>query len=422
MTLELPDFNSFDSTVAALFSRVRGHIEPGAHRLLRLLPPESLLTLYQIPSILVSGTNGKGTTCALLEQCFRDSGYHTALYTSPHIVSPTERIRLNGMPIAEELFLKTVRKIFDYAKSRLNDATFFELMTAIAFEIFTQIKPDILVCEVGLGGRLDSTNILNPLVSILTSVGLDHTEWLVNTDEKIAYEKAFISRRNRPFIIAPVSKSAKIGIQKALCTTGALPLWVECTQEYQQALDEVVQLALSRVNIAGGPAVEPLKFANSKRRFFWPGRFDLRSHQGIRILFDAAHNAHGVNYFIDLCYQPHNLERIPKPWILVFASLSDKDWQQSLKALASHFGEIHCTQTMSPRAVNADELLNYVKSEEPNCVVLGHGACTDALAASIESSKSHKGTLFILGSITLIGEAMEILSIPVFPDIDQVKQ
>ncbi|MEN9528176.1 MAG: hypothetical protein RI932_49, partial [Pseudomonadota bacterium] len=298
MTLDLPDFCSFENTISALFSRVRGHIEPGAHRMQRLVSEETLEQLARIPTILVAGTNGKGTVCALLEQYFRDSGSSTALYTSPHLVSPTERIRLCGIPISEDNFLASARKVFEAAKVRLPDATFFELMTALAFEVIIDAQPDIFVCEVGLGGKLDSTNALSPCVSVLTSVGLDHTEWLGPTETDIAFEKSFVSRRNRAFVVGELSEEARQGLKKALAITGARSVFVAPTADPTRVSEALARTALIEFAREGGCEFSEAIFDHSCRRAFWPGRMDVRQVSGVRVMLDAAHNAHGVRYLI----------------------------------------------------------------------------------------------------------------------------
>ncbi|NBW81537.1 hypothetical protein EBR21_07265, partial [bacterium] len=231
MTTEKPDLSSFESTVQSMFSRVRGHIEPGSHRMQRLVPASVLTNIETIPTILVGGTNGKGSTCALLEKAIRDSGFKTALYTSPHLVAPTERIRFDGIPIHRDKFLDAARKSFQDAQQRLPDATFFELVSATAFHLIAENPPDAFICEVGLGGRLDSTNVLSPIISVLTSIGLDHTEWLGDTEDQIAHEKIFISRRNRKIFVGSVSTLAKQGIDQGLAITGGIPVFVTDAQQ-----------------------------------------------------------------------------------------------------------------------------------------------------------------------------------------------
>lgn len=422
MTLELPDFNNFESTVAALFSRVRGHIEPGAHRIQKLISPNVLSQLQNIPSILIAGTNGKGTTCACLEQCLRDAGYRTALYTSPHIVSPVERIRIHGKPISNAVFLTKTEQIFQQAKSRLPDATFFELISAVAFEIFVDSAPDVLVCEVGLGGRLDSTNVLNPLVSAITSIGMDHTEWLGDSLDKIAYEKAFVSRRNRPLVIGAVDDTARKGVLRALQITGGRAHWVQQRDSMPDLLEPLVTEILNQLAQAGGPRVDARTIKDGQLRSFWPGRLDLREVQGTKILFDAAHNSHGIEYFLSRCQRSELISRLPTPWILVYATLEDKDWKESLSKLFPHFSQIYFTRTNSPRAVHPESLIQYTRTTAPAQRVCGREQSQDALDHALALVKQEKGSLFILGSITLLGEAMEHYSIPVFPDMERAEQ
>lgn len=422
MSSEKPDLASFDSTVAALFSRVRGHIEPGAHRMQTLLGDGILRSLNRIPTILVGGTNGKGSTCALLEKSLRDSGLRTGLYTSPHLVCPTERIRLNGMPISKEYFLQQARLCFDRAQVVLNDATFFELMTALGFAIFAGQKPDVLICEVGLGGRLDSTNVLSPQLSVLTSVGLDHTEWLGDNEESIAFEKALISRRNRPFVVGSVSAAAKSGIDRGLAVTGARPVFVAVGAENaKNASSTAAQLCnevFKQLRQLGVLDVSASQVERSLRTLHWPGRFDVRMVGSATILLDGAHNSHGVEYFLGEMQQRPVLRQLPRPRTLVYASLQDKDWQACLKLLIPQADNIILTQTQSARAVSAETLLNYAKSLNTGAQFFVSETSCGAFDRALSLTSQHNGTLMILGSLTLIGEAMEHFKFPVFKEFE----
>lgn len=414
MNLERPDLNSFDSTTAALFSRVRGHIEPGSHRMLKLLSHETLTALSSTPTILVSGTNGKGTMCSLLERSIRDSGFKTALYTSPHIVSPTERVRVNGVPIEKEDFLLEAQFAFNRAREHLPDATFFELMTAIAFRYIVRNETEVLICEVGLGGRLDSTNITSPTISILTSVGMDHTEWLGTTEESIAAEKAFISRRNRTFLVGPLSQAAHKGILSATCVTGAIVRKVTPETDGGNALIPLAQAALEEFAEASGLDIHKDQVLKSLSKNFWPGRFDKRWIASVPVLFDAAHNSHGVRHFLKLCQM--NESQLPRPWTLVYASLSDKDWRESITLLLHQFTAVCFTQTQSTRSTNPDLLLQHACSIGASCSLSIQSQVSKALEISLEQARMTQGTLFVLGSITLIGESFEHWAIPVFAE------
>jgi dihydrofolate synthase/folylpolyglutamate synthase len=386
--------------------------------MLQLVRAETLAGLRRVPTCLVAGTNGKGSLCALLEHTFRSCGLKTALYTSPHLVSPTERIRFNGIPVSEQRLLLTAKRVFEFAKERLPDATFFELMTAIAFELVSAEKVDVFVCEVGLGGRLDSTNVLSPQISVLTSVGLDHMEWLGESEEKIGFEKSLISRRNRPFVVGPCSNEAKSGILSALKITGADATFIaddEMQRSHSDWLLNIGSETVKRWNEGGLPRVEPDALLKASRNYFWPGRFDLRHVQGRPVLLDAAHNSHAVEYFLKHCRNADWKEKLPRPWILLYATLSDKDWKVCLEKLHPVFDEIHLTQTRSPRAVHPSELLNYTLTFSPSIHVLSQENSLEAIDGALSRVKDSRGSMFVLGSLTLLGEVMEDLSIPVFP-------
>ncbi|MEY3901426.1 MAG: hypothetical protein RL189_732 [Pseudomonadota bacterium] len=422
MSSEKPDFTSFDSTVAALFSRVRGHIEPGAHRIQKLLGHELLQTLERIPTVLVGGTNGKGSTCALLEKCLRDSGLRTGLYTSPHLVCPTERIRINGKPVSQEYFLQKARVCFDRAQVVLNDATFFELMTALGFAIFAEQRPDVLICEVGLGGRLDSTNVLSPQLSVLTSVGLDHTEWLGDKEDSIAFEKTLTSRRNRPFVVGRVSTDAKNGIERGLAVTGARPVFLSAQaiqeQNASSSAAEICCEVFNQLRQLGICDISASQVERSLRTLHWPGRFDLRSVGTTPLLLDGAHNSHGVEYFLGEIHKRPDLRQLPRPRTLIYASLHDKDWQACLKMLIPQADHIFLTQTQSARAVPAETLLNYANSINTGAQFSVSEKSCEAFDRALSLTSQHNGTLMILGSLTLIGEALEHFKFPVFKEFE----
>jgi len=421
MSLERPDFSSFEATISALFSRVRGHIEPGAHRIQSLLPPESISELRTIPTILVGGTNGKGTTCALLEKTLRNAGLKTALYTSPHLVCPTERIRINGRHISRDDFLNYAKKSFSRAQSVLPDATFFELITCLAFQVIVDKNPDVFICEVGLGGRLDSTNILSPQVSVITSIGLDHMEWLGPTEAHIAYEKAFISRRNRPLIVGSLSPEAKTGLERATVITGAKVFYSpqskgEMSSENLERTVSLCETVLQQLKSEIGIQIQAEDVRRAAREMHWPGRFDLRNTDGVCILLDAAHNPDGLRFFLRECESRPELQALPRPYVFVYASLADKNWHECLQLLSVSAQSLILTQTRSQRAVPSEVLLTYTQKlkAKPECVAFGSSA--EALDYAVQLARTHAGSVFILGSLTLVGEAMEHFALPVFAE------
>ena len=415
MNLDLPDLSSFEATLSALFSRVRGHIEPGAHRMQKLVANTTLERLACVPTILVAGTNGKGTVCAILEQYLRECGLRTALYTSPHLVSPTERIRMCGNPITKAEFLASARTVFEAAKVRLPDATFFELMTALVFEVIDAAQPGVFVCEVGLGGKLDSTNVLSPRVSVLTSVGLDHTEWLGSTETEIAFEKSFVSRRNRAFVIGEVNEKARQGLEKALAITGARSVFVAPASDPTKVSENLARTVLEEFAKDGGTKFDESRFEQSCHNAFWPGRMDIRVVSGVRVMLDAAHNTHGVRYLVEQLKSRPALRELPRPWTLVYATLADKDWRDALKLLLPEINAVHFTQTQSPRAVPVEELIHCTSSAQQPTNIQAHHSSAEALSEGLKFAQRSNGSLLVLGSITLLGEAMEFFELPVFP-------
>jgi len=196
-----------------LFALQRFGIKPGLDRTLSLLdtignPHNKLRTIH------VAGTNGKGSVCSIIASILTESGYKTGLYTSPHISNFNERIRINGIEISDDELIDITKLLL-----KKNDAiggTFFEITTAIAFYYFSINSVDCAVIETGLGGRLDATNVVNPLLSIITSIDLEHTEYLGNTIQAIAYEKAGIIKESVPCVCGVVKNSA-IDVIKNIC-------------------------------------------------------------------------------------------------------------------------------------------------------------------------------------------------------------
>ncbi|MDF7824138.1 bifunctional folylpolyglutamate synthase/dihydrofolate synthase [Pontiellaceae bacterium B12227] len=202
-----------------LFKRTTAGIKPGLEVTEALL--EALGNPHQkLAAIHVAGTNGKGSVCAMLESVLRASGFKTGLYTSPHLVNFSERFRVNGEEISEEKlndYIQSLEKTADELESSsgLRGATFFEISTALAFQYFADEAVDIAIIETGMGGRWDATNVVIPLISVITHIDIDHTHFLGDTIEQIASEKAGIIKPGRPAVSAPQCEAAMAELQKA---------------------------------------------------------------------------------------------------------------------------------------------------------------------------------------------------------------
>jgi dihydrofolate synthase/folylpolyglutamate synthase len=392
------------------------------------------------PRLLVGGTNGKGTTCAYLESALRACGLTTGLYTSPHLVHPGERVRVSGRPANEETLARLVEQVDFAAHKALPDATFFEILTAVCLLAFKEARTDVDVVEVGLGGRLDSTNVLAPTVSVLTSVGLDHTEYLGPTLFHIATEKAWISRRAKPFVTGLIDDGEALkALEGVVARTGAIRLRVDA----QDALDArwkaiiaasgrsadsnllCAAVALRAFEKEADLAFDDVDVANGLARARWPGRFDARVVEGTTVVFDAAHNSHGFRYFLGL-WDASTWKGV-RP-VVVYGTLTDKDWRDNLAPLLSWASRIVFTRADNPRAVPAEDLARaadaMVASEATTLAASGaarrvatrtiEAELSEALRTGLSLARQDDVPCVVIGSIALLGEAMERLEVHPF--------
>ncbi len=400
------------------FEKTRGEIEAGCHRIVYLLLPyfesENFGDFFLIPSILVTGSNGKGSTCAYLESILRENQIKTGFYSSPHIKHPQERIRINGDPIGEETFIRVIQEIENSSKLYLPNASFFEIMTASAFLYFHREKIDVLVCEVGLGGRFDSTNILSPIVSVLTNVTLEHCDILGDTIEKIASDKSFISRRNRPFILGRTCPESMQGIQRAKTIIGSRIIFSE-----QKTEDENLNTALTAIqnlpqNIFH---LNKNKIKSGIQKMFWPGRFDIRvfqfykndEHSKRTLILDSAHTSDGTRYFIEKYKKSPYAQKKP---IFLFASLKEKDWKKSLELMDPFETTIILTTMKSSRSEDAFHMQKQMSTNFKSQYLCEENI-SSALLLAYRNCKENQ-ILIILGSIAFLGVIFEKLNFVVY--------
>ena len=425
------------SGLAPYFSRTRGDIVPGAHRLQQLLSAQANSGILEFKTILVAGTNGKGSVSALLESALDACGFKTGLYTSPHLIHPAERIRVGGISVSEKILADALEEVELSAKNHLPDATFFEISTAAALLVFQRCKIDVLVCEVGLGGHYDSTNALSPSVSVLTSVGLDHMELLGNTVREIAADKAHISRRNVPLVLGSLAPEAYQGVLSTAALTGCeivdscklqSPKWLKIMAMAEQNAGAWLQLNLHNLKTAVcalcefelhlehslNPQslqvrrLEPERVAQGLAHTFWPGRFDARKVMGVDVIFDGAHNSHGIAYFID---QFKKSQFAARHVMVIYGSLSDKDWKSVLPQLQQLSRDFVFTQPDSPRAVDPLLFLNHLDAA---CRTHLEKQVADALKVGLERASEQNAVLVLTGSLVLVGECFERLNIDPF--------
>ena len=285
------------------------------------------------PSLHIAGTNGKGSTCAFAAAELRARGLRVGLYTSPHLVSVRERVQVDGVPIDEEAFAEWTSYL-QPAIERL-DASFFEATTAIAFADLAARGVDVAVVEVGLGGRLDSTNVITPLVSAVTKIAREHTDYLGTDLASIAREKAGVAKRGVPFVTGEPDPAVRQVILDEAARRGAVPITpVDITLaptrrlglrgRHQHANAWVALAALNALPPPFGPTGEawPESFA----RAYLPGRFDVRG----KWIFDVAHNPDGA---LVLAATLRDCDP-PRPRRALVGVLGDKDYLGMIAALA----------------------------------------------------------------------------------------
>jgi dihydrofolate synthase/folylpolyglutamate synthase len=412
MTLQ----NQATSLLKPFFNKTRGKMIPGAYRLQKLLVNWLDQGILNLPSVLITGSNGKGTTCAFIESILRASGFKTGLYTSPHLIHPAERIRINGIPINDELLETTIIEITKQADIHLPDASFFEILTAVGFLIFFKEKIDFLICEVGLGGYEDSTNATSPIVSAITSISLEHTEILGDSLYQIGKDKAFVARRNRPIVVASqIPLEAKNGIFESAEIIGAHVVFSsvkEITNDNCNLNTALTVIDLLKIKLPKNLSekIDHKTIEYGKKNMFWPGRFDIRTIRNRCVIFDASHNPEGFEFFLR---QYTNSKFADKKCVLLFSSLNDKDWRKTLLEIPKIASFVFFTQIESDRAEKLENFSQYIATLENNFVEYETiGTINDAIEKAF--SLYPDDPIVITGSIAFIGAVMELLSVEVF--------
>ena len=399
--------------------------KPGLETTLRLMahvgnPHEELRSIH------VAGTNGKGSTCHLIAAVLQSTGLRVGLYTSPHLVSLTERIRINGIPIPEEEVAAWVTENRAFLDEQ--QPSFFETMTAMAFAWFVREKVDIAVVETGLGGRLDSTNVLTPLLSVITNIGFDHTEFLGTTLPKIAREKAGIMKPGVPCVIGETHpQTMNVFLERArecdilgegLETTNCR-IWFadqcgylrsrrlreapecELKGEYQEHNIQTVYVALQVLRNYSNYKLQITNkaiasgFAHVCSLTGLRGRWEIL-HQKPLVICDTGHNSHGIQYVA------RQLKKLPhtQVWV-VFGMVNDKDTDVVMRLLPGEKRYHYVfTTPRTNRARSAEEMLAMWRKE---------GMAIDDPKEAMDYALSHASednAVFIGGSNYLVGDAI----------------
>ena len=351
--------------------------------------------------IHVAGTNGKGSVCALLAAVCAASKLRTGLYTSPHLVSFRERIRLGPNQIPEEHIAEGLEKIYGITAGWEHTPTFFEVTTALALAWFQQQRAEIVILETGLGGRLDATNVVTPAVSVITPIGLDHMQYLGGTLAEIAGEKAGIIKSGVPVVSAPQPPEAEAVIRAAAEAAGARlkfirqPLAADCplalAGNHQRWNAALAFAALIESGLRPDPRIVREAFASVE----WPARFQRADD---RIVIDGAHN-------------PSAAAQLAATWrgefadektTLIFGILADKDAPGVIAALLPIAARVICVPVRSPRALPPAELAALIRAQSPSVSV----SVAETLGGAIAVARAETERILIAGSLFLAGEAL----------------
>lgn len=383
-------------------------------------------------SIHVTGTNGKGSVCATASAILKSKGLRVGLYTSPHLVDFRERIAINDRRITEREVVRLGLELKDVmesmaSESREKQLTFFEFTTGIAFKYFEEKGVDVVVAEVGMGGRLDATNVLVPEVSVITRIGLEHTNYLGNTVSEIAREKAGIVKEGVP-VITCERKPEALSVIESSCRRKSSPLRRigddfrvysvrETTRgtsfDYEgrrsirglktrllggyQAENAAGAIAALE-ELSGDLAVTDTDIREGLRSVRWPGRLDVVSRRPL-VIFDGSHNPDGVSSTVAVLGSLGL-----RPLTMVVGCMDDKDARGIIRALAPVASKIITTQARYRRALPATTLMEVAKQEFAGEVAL----IPEARAAFEAGLKDLRGKgLCVIGSLYVVGEAIQ---------------
>ena len=391
---------NYRDTLAWLFGTQTFGIKLGLENTRRLLaacgqPQEKLRFLH------VAGTNGKGSTCAMMDSILRAAGYRTALYTSPHLVDFRERLRVDGQMIPESSVAEGLTLLRDASEGWEQAPTFFELATVLAAWWFAREEAEFVVWETGMGGRLDATNAVTPLVSVIMPVGLDHQTWLGETFSLIAAEKAGIIKPGIPVVSAPQAGEVRAVLEAKAVEVGAQVGFVSAPWDAgpvglagaHQRWNAAVAIAALR---AAGVEVGEEAIRSGLARVKWPGRFQ---RAGAALVVDGAHNPSATEVLVATWREVFGNVKAR----LVFGVLSDKDASALLHVLRAIADEIWLVPVAGARGASVDELRP--AAEAAGFTVVHTSTIEEVLAGE----SSDRAPVLVTGSLFLAGEVLALL-------------
>lgn len=422
------------SILHELYSLHAFGIKPGLERTLELSSSVGNPHL-RYPTIHVAGTNGKGTTCSVLASCLQEAGYKVGLYTSPHIQRFNERIKVNGVEISDEELVELLPQLM--AKTKEIGSTFFETTTILAFQFFADKEVDIAIIETGLGGRLDSTNIITPLVSIITSIDFDHQEYLGNTLEKIAFEKAGIIKKEIPVIVSePRILLRSVFEQKANdeqatchffddeCDVLSINSSQTLTSTFTLSFGEItytnLELGLTGNHLIRNAATAIRTLESIRNTFpiteeqIRNGLKNVKNNTGLAsriqllqslptIISDVAHNVAGLEQcFETVAMSGYNLQ----DFTVIFGVMADKNYIEMLEVIQKYVSNIIVTAPNFERALSTEQLFESALS-----VGFASVKKVNSIAEGLDNVNSQQIPTIVLGSFHVAEEVFNYFDV-----------
>jgi dihydrofolate synthase/folylpolyglutamate synthase len=376
--------------------------------------------------VIVGGTNGKGSSVAMLAGILRAAGHSVGTYTSPHLIRYNERVGLDGRD-ATDAELCAAFAAVEAVRAGVS-LTYFEYGTLAALQCFAAHKPEFVILEVGLGGRLDAVNIVEPAVSLLTNVDLDHMDWLGDTREKIGFEKAGIFRAGKPAIYGESDMPASVRAQAAKLgtlllhkgeqyqwqETGESWSWQGCTANGQViAYQELPRNGFPLDNAAG--VLQALQFLATRvqrqhierglREAVVPGRFQQLRYRGHDLILDVAHNPHAARYLAQRLEVLARTRRVH----LVLGMLGDKDSASVVRLLAPHATQLYAASLGGERGSPAEIIYNHARAAAARAVST-HDSVGAALATALEQA-SEQDLIVVTGSFFTVAAVLDLVDV-----------
>ena len=368
-------------------------------------------------SIHVAGTNGKGSVTAMVDAGLRAAGHRTARYTSPHLVDLRERFTIDGEAVSQGALVAAVADVRATIESLRErgilevQPTFFEVTTAVAFELFRRAHVEVAVLEVGLGGRLDATNVVMPVATAITSIAFDHEKYLGHSLRDIAIEKAGIIKHAVPVIVGPLDPEAAAAVEAIAIERGAeIVRATACDADgftvglagAHQRVNAGIAVRLLQAVDARGIAVPREAIAAGIADPRWPGRLDRRRlPDGRELLLDAAHNPAGAAALASYL----NVDgRGPRP--LVFAAMRDKHVREMLEALLPEASLLVATAASTPRSSEPETIAAVARELSPTLAI----AVEPSAAAALDRAWRASPDIVVAGSIFLLGDVLKLIN------------